>query len=101
MMMMSLTFAILDRDNADYDNVPEHHDADVDEVLVYDDVEAEDTEGIESGLPATGAVLIVSTAGHAGEGLTHGVPAVLQHDLLRREAVEPVDVRTVGEEISA
>ena len=82
----------------DEEEVPEPED-EVD--LVYDDVEAEDTEGIESGLPAPGAVLIVSTAGHAGEGLTHGVPAVLQHDLLRREAVEPVDVRAVGEEISA
>ena len=41
-MMMSLTYAILDRDNADYDNVPEYHDADVDEVLVYDDVDDDD-----------------------------------------------------------
>ena len=82
----------------DEEDVPEPKD-EVD--LVYDDVEAEDTEGIESGLPASGAVLIVSTAGHAGEGLTHGVPAVLQHDLLRGEAVEPVDVQPVAEEISA
>ena len=42
MMMMSLTYAILDRDNADYDNVPEHHDADVDEVLDHDDVDEDD-----------------------------------------------------------
>ena len=82
----------------DEEDVPEPED-EVD--LVYDDVEAEDTEGIESSLPAPGAVLVVSAAGHAREGLAHGVPAVLQHDLLWREAVEPVDVSAVAQEIAA
>ena len=82
----------------DEEDVPEPED-EVD--LVNDDVEAEDTERIQSGLPAPGAEQVVSAAGHAREGLAHGVPAVLQHDLLRRQAVESVDVRAVGQEIAA
>ena len=82
----------------DEEDVPEPED-EVD--LVNDDVEAEDTERIQSSLPAPGAKQVVSAARHAREGLAHRVPAVLQHDLLGREAVEPVDVRAVAEEISA
>ena len=51
----------------DEEDVPEPED-EVD--LVYDDVEAEDTEGVESSLPSPRAVLVVGAAGHSGEGLT-------------------------------
>ena len=82
----------------DEEDVPEPDD----EVhLVDDDVQAEDAEGVESGLPPPGPVLVVGAARHPGEGLAHRVPGVLQHHLLRRQAVEPVHVGPVGEEVSA
>ena len=82
----------------DEDDVPEPED-EVD--LVDDDVEAEDAEGVERGLTPPGPVLVVGAARHAGEGLAHRVPGVLQHDLLRRKAVEPVHVGPVGQEVAA
>ena len=82
----------------DEDDVPEPED-EVD--LVDDDVEAEDAESVESRLPAACPVLVVGAARHPGEGLAHRVPGVLQHHLLRRQAVEPVHVGPVGEEVSA
>ena len=52
-------------------DVPEPED-EVD--LVYDDVEAEDAESVESRLPAACPVLVVGAARHPGEGLAHRVP---------------------------